>query len=232
MRSAKPDISAQRLQCRFFLFEIGPEQLSQRPLNGAEESSRGQDGCDKADQCDGCRDERMVGRKPGEADCCRIFCGAEGDVRDRLWAGCDGCAKGRLGAVGCQCDGGADGGCQNLHLRCELRAGVIGDEGRDRNPNHGMEGVPDDVESWDLVRDELHREHDGADDENPGVAQRIEAGRQGDPLQALQQPERQHGGVDIEARSEARGDDKGRNIAWTEVHVAGILRLPIGIAAI
>ena len=101
---------------------------------------------------------------------------------------------------------------------------MVRDKGRNRHAHHCVQHIPDYVEAGNLVRHELHREHDAADHQNPGVAERIEPRRQSNPLRARENAQRQHGGIDVQPGREAGCDDKRRDVCRAEVHVAGILR--------
>ena len=62
--------------------------------------------------------------------------------------------------MGGEGDDGAECGGENLHLRAELRTGLVGDERSDGDADDGVEEIPDDVEPGDLVGEELDSEED------------------------------------------------------------------------
>jgi len=59
-------------------------------------------------------------------------------------------------------------------------------------------------------------EHDAADGDNPPAAEHLQARRQNDAVQAGEQPERQHCGVDVQSGGEAGRDDESRDVAGGE----------------
>lgn len=158
----------------------------------------------------------MVGREPGEADGYSVSCGAEGDVGDRLGTGSYGGADGCLGGVGGECNGCAQGGGEHLHLRSELRTGVVGDERGDRDADEGVKDIPEEVYGGDLVGEEFDGEEDGAGDDDPGVAEGVEAWWELDDVGAGEESEGEDGGVDVNSGGEAGGNDQRGDVCWGE----------------
>lgn len=156
-----------------------------------------------------------MGCQPGEGDGGDVFAGGEGDVGDGLGAGGDEGSGGGFGGVGDSGDGGSGGGGEELHLRRELRGGLIGEERGYGDADEGMGGVPDEIEGGDLVGEDFDSEEDAGDGDDPGVGEGVEAGGEGDPVEVREEAEGGDGGVDVETGGEAggydeRGDGGGR----------------------
>lgn len=103
---------------------------------------------------------------------------------------------------------------------------MVGNQSCSRDADKGVESVPYEIEAWDLVGDELCREEDGADDEDPGVAEGVQAGGELDPLCAGEQTEGKDGGVDIQTRRKAPCDNERDDVGGAEAH-RGLI-LPFG----
>lgn len=71
-----------------------------------------------------------------------------------------------------------------------------------------MGGVPEEVEGGDLVGEDFYGKEEAGDGDDPGVGERVETWREGDPVCAREDAEGCDGGVDVEAGGEAGGDDE------------------------
>jgi len=105
-------------------------------------------------------------------------------------------------------DGRSSNGDEELLLGRKVRAGGVGEQRGGGDADEGVEGVPDEVEAGDFVGQELAGEEEGADGDDPGVGEGAEFAGEDDPVQARHDAERANGGVDVEARGKADGDDQ------------------------
>ncbi len=177
-------------------------------LEAGGDPAEAEDEEEDGDRGDGSGGVGVLGGEPGEADGGDIFCRRERDVGYRLRAGGDEGAGGGLAGVRERGDGGTDGGGEKLHLRRELRGGLIGKQRRNGDADEGVGGVPDEVEGGNFVGEELDGEEGGGDADDPGVGEGVEAGREQDPVGVGEDAEGGDRGVDVEAGGEAGGDDE------------------------
>jgi hypothetical protein len=79
-------------------------------------------------------------------------------------------------------------------------------------------GVPDEIEGRDFVGEDFDGKEKAGYGDDPGVGERVEAGREGDPVKVREDAEGGHGGVDVEAGGKAGGDDECGDGGGREVH--------------
>jgi len=102
--------------------------------------------------------------------------------------------------VGYGRDGGSGDGGEELHLGRELRGGLVGEQCGDGDADEGVGGIPDEVEGGDFVGEDFDGEEHARDDDDPGAGERVEAGRERDPIEAREDAE---GGVKFTGGSSA-----------------------------
>ena len=132
----------------------------------------------------------------------------EGDVRDRLGAGRDQHARGRLGAVRDGGDEASGDGDQQLLRGREVRAGGVGHQRGGGDADEGVQRVPEEVEAGDLVGEEFGQEEQAADADDPRIGQRTQRAGEFDPIEVRQDAQRADGGIDVETGREADRDDE------------------------
>lgn len=198
---------------------IGRRWAAEEAFEAGGDPAHAEDEEDDGDGSDAGGGVGVVGGEPGEGDGGNVFAGRERDVRERLGAGGgDECAGGGLGGVRDGRDGGSCDGGEELHLRAELRGGLVGEQRGYGHADEGVGGVPDEVEGGDLVGEDFDGEEDAGDDDDPGIGERVQAGREGDPVEAREDAEGGDRGVDVEAGGKAGGDDERGDGGWREVH--------------
>lgn len=165
----------------------------------------------------------MLGGDPGEKDGEDIFRAAEGDVGEWLGTGCDGCPDCGFGAVGDECNGCTDDGGEDLHLRRELRAGMIGQESGEWDSDESVDGIPNEVEARDFVGHELNGEQGSAGDEDPEMSERLQAWWKACEMKSSENSQGKYGGVNVQSASETGGDDERCDAGGVEHYFRGIL---------
>ncbi len=104
---------------------------------------------------------------------------------------------------------------------------MVGDERCDRDSDEGVEEIPEEVEGGDLVGEEFDGEEDSAGDDDPGVAEGVEAGWELDDLRAGEEAEGEDGGVDVDSGGEAGGYDQRGDVGWGE-HLGELYAWEVG----
>ncbi len=119
----------------------------------------------------------------------------------------------RLGRVGGE--GDAAGRQQERHLgrigQAAAARGPPGDPGGPGRPDDAVRRVPEVIDGWDLVREELDGVQNRRRAEHHRVTERLEARqvlRQAHPVEAHRKPRHQDGGVEVEAGREGQAEDR------------------------
>ena len=82
----------------------------------------------------------------------------------------------------------------------EVSEGGGGQDGAGGDANEGVNGVPRGIDGGDFVGDELDQVHCAGDGENPGVADAREVAGELHEVEALEQAQGEHGGVEVDSR--------------------------------
>src|SRR5258706_11113147 len=160
-----------------------------------EQESAERDECDNDDG----GGEGMSGRHPRQPHGQDIFSKTQKPIAEWFGRGVDGGAGAGFCAVRSEGhSAGEQGGGPSPFRRGTSGSGESKESGGGR-ANEGVQGVPESVEVGNFVREELQKIKRNGDCENPWMRKNLQAGRQVQNAEALEQAERRDSGVKIEA---------------------------------
>src|SRR5207302_4235666 len=145
-------------------------------------------------------------------------------------------ASGSFAAMGDEGDESSDECCEQLMLWRELAGGAVGQESGHGDSDEGVKGIPDQIESGDLVGEELDREQCGASRNYGPALQYLQTRGKRKMAEACQKSQNTYGGVEVQAGSEADGDKKREQLSRRDIedieHQLGVRPWVLGVDAI
>src|ERR1700687_3264259 len=167
---------------------------------------------------------RVPGSKPRQEYCERVFSRAEREIRNRLGRRGHGSPRSRLCSLRRQGDRPARQRRQQLLFWRKLRRRAIGDQGRHRNSNKCVQGIPEQIESRDFVSEQLNRKKHAGGRNYPPTGKQMQPGRQVEQAGVGQKSECGHRGIHVETGREAYRHDQTDEFGAAKLHACQHIR--------
>ena len=136
---------------------------------------------------------------PGQPDGEDVFAKTQDPIAERFRASVHGGARAGFGAMRSKSDSAGDEGGAPAPFRCDSTSGGKCEKRRGRRADESVDGIPDGINVWNLVREEFQKIERDRDSKNPGMGKGLQSWREMEHSEALEKTERRDGGVEIEA---------------------------------